>query len=91
MNLPYLSLIVFIPLVGALFIALFKRGSKGLALFFTLISLVLSAWLFMAFDRADASRIQFEEKTSWLPAISSDYHLGVDGLSLPLVLLTALL
>jgi len=51
---------------------------------------VLAIIIFSGYDRA-LGGIQFEEKASWIQAISANYHLGVDGLSLPLVLLTAFL
>jgi len=90
----YLSWIIFLPAVGALLIAfapgLSGRVIKWIAAVFTFVSLALSIYLFTIFDRA-AEVIQFEEKLSWIPAINAHYHLGVDGLSLPLVILMALL
>ena len=97
MGFNYLSLIVFLPLAGAAIIALVPRLSSRLmryiAAFFTLVPLVLSLTLFASFDRsaAMAGAIQFEESMSWIPAINANYHLGVDGLSLPLVVLTTLI
>jgi len=90
----YLSWIIFLPAIGAILIAftpgLSGRVIKWIAAVFTFVSLALSVYLFAIFDRA-ADVIQFEEKLSWIPAINAHYHLGVDGLSLPLVLLMALL
>ena len=90
----YLTTIVFLPLVGAILIAflpnLRDRCIKRLAAIFTFIPMALSIFLFCQFDRS-AGLIQFEEKLSWIPAINAYYHVGVDGLSLPLVLLMALL
>jgi len=90
----YLTTIVFLPLVGAILIAflpnLRDRCIKRLAAIFTFIPMALSIFLFCQFDRS-AGLIQFEEKISWIPAINAYYHVGVDGLSLPLVLLMALL
>ena len=97
MGFNYLSLIVFLPLAGAAIIALVPRLSSRLmryiAAIFTLVPLVLSLTLFASFDRstAMAGAIQFEESMSWIPAINASYHLGVDGLSLPLVALTTLI
>jgi NADH-quinone oxidoreductase subunit M len=88
-----LSALVFAPLLGAAVIGLWPRLSaravKLSALVFTLASLSLSILLFASFDRAGG--VQFEEMLRWIPAINANYHLGVDGLSLPLVVLTALL
>ncbi len=94
MGFNYLTTIVFLPLVGAILIAflpnLRDRCIKRLAAIFTFIPMALSIFLFCQFDRS-AGLIQFEEKISWIPAINAYYHVGVDGLSLPLVLLMALL
>ena len=89
----FLSLIIFAPLLGAIVIGLWPRlsakGTRITASIFTAIPLILSLILFIRFDRGGA--IQFEEFLSWIPAINANYHLGVDGLSLPLVVLTTLL
>jgi NADH-quinone oxidoreductase subunit M len=92
-----LSAIIFLPVIGAIIIALVPRLSekavKWLAAIFTFIPLALAVYLFCAFDRASGfmGSMQFEEKLSWIPAINSFYHVGVDGISLPLVLLMAIL
>jgi len=94
LNFSYLTAIIFLPLVGAIVIAflpgLCDRCIKRIAAVFTFIPLVLSVIIFCQFDRS-LGIIQFEEKLSWIPAINAHYHLGVDGISLPLVLLMALL
>jgi NADH-quinone oxidoreductase subunit M len=92
-----LSLIIFLPVIGAILIALFRRLSdrsiRLMAAVFTFITLVLAMYLFVAFDRSAGMNgiIQFEENFSWIPAINSFYHLGLDGISLPLFLLMAFL
>jgi len=90
----YLTTIIFLPALGAVIIAfipgLSGRVIKWLSVIFTLVPLALSVYLFAIFDRASGA-IQFEEKLSWIPAINAHYHLGVDGISLPLVILMALL
>ena len=90
----YLSTIVFLPVIGAIIIAFASGGRekliKYLAAIFTFVPMVLALVLFASFDRA-AGGFQFEENVSWIPAINAHYHLGVDGLSLPLVVLTAFL
>ncbi|MBA7506772.1 NAD(P)H-quinone oxidoreductase chain 4 1 [subsurface metagenome] len=97
MSFPYLTVIIFLPVVGAILIAflpgLSGRLIKRLAAIFTFVPLALSVLLFCNFDRSlgAAGVIQFEESVSWIPAINAFYHLGVDGLSLPLVLLMTLL
>jgi len=93
----YLTTIIFLPVVGAILIAfipgLSERKIKNLAAIFTFFPLALSIYAFAIFDRSlgAAGVIQFEEKLSWIPAINAYYHLGVDGLSLPLVILMSLL
>ncbi|MEX2161107.1 MAG: NADH-quinone oxidoreductase subunit M [Anaerolineales bacterium] len=90
-----LSLILFSPLVGGLIVLLVpgnKDLTRRLALFLSLIPLVfaLNAWLnFGAAPVVDGFR--FQEQVAWYPAINSSFHLGVDGISLSMVLLTTLL
>ena len=97
MSFNYLTWIIFLPVVGAILIAflpgLSSRTIKRLAAIFTFAALALSIVAFANFDKslAAAGLIQFEEKLSWIPAINAFYHLGVDGLSLPLVILMTFL
>ena len=97
MSFNYLSAIIFLPVAGAILIAfipgLSARLIKRIAAIFTFVPLALSIFLFCNFDRSlgAAGVIQFEEKLSWIPAINAHYHLGVDGLSLPLVILMTFL
>jgi len=94
LDFSYLSTIVFLPLAGAIIIAVFAgnrpRLIRYLASIFTVIPLVLAVILFCNFDKA-AGGFQFVEKVEWITALNAHYHLGVDGLSLPLVVLTAFL
>jgi NADH-quinone oxidoreductase subunit M len=93
----YLSLIVFLPVAGAIIIALVPglsaRLMRYIAAVFTFIPLAIAFGLFIAFDRSDAMAgvVQFEELATWIAPLNAHYHLGVDGLSMPLVLLTAML
>jgi NADH-quinone oxidoreductase subunit M len=93
----YLTTILFLPLVGAIIIAFISsehdRTIKWVAAIFTAIPLILALYLFITFDRSlsAAGIIQFEEKYLWIAPLNAHYHLGVDGLSMPLVLLTAFL
>ncbi|MBN2463214.1 MAG: NADH-quinone oxidoreductase subunit M [Dehalococcoidia bacterium] len=97
MSFPYLSAILFLPVVGLIIIALLpkpqQRTIKLIALIVTLASFALSIAVFCLFDRSAGfiGQIQFQEKLSWIPAINAFYHLGVDGLSLPLVILMTFL
>jgi NADH-quinone oxidoreductase subunit M len=93
----YLSVILFLPAVGAIVIALTRGNNdkliKRLAAVFTFVPLALSLYLFIAFDRSlsAAGVVQFEENYLWIAPLGAHYHLGVDGLSMPLVLLTTFL
>ncbi len=91
---PLLSLLLVVPLAGAALIAVAPSGAhrliKVLGLVFSTITFVLSVWLFAAFDAAEPG-MQFVERVSWIPALGISYHLGVDGISLLLVVLTAFL
>lgn len=90
---PILSVTTFLPLVGALIVYLSrgddeaaKRNSRWIALWTTLITFAVSVILVMRFDPANPD-FQFVEKVNWL-ATGITYHMGVDGISLPLVILT---
>lgn len=91
-----LTAIVFIPILGAIVVALLPAGRdrliKGASLVITAIPLILSIVLYAAFDRTN-SGVQFVDRVPWIRIgnFNVDYFLGVDGLSLPLVLLTTLL
>ncbi len=96
MGFNYLTTILFLPAVGSIVIALTSTKNdvliKRIAAVFTAIPLALAIYLFIAFDRSSAaSVIQFEEKYLWIAPLNAYYHLGVDGLSMPLVLLTTFL
>ncbi|MEO5365119.1 MAG: NADH-quinone oxidoreductase subunit M [Magnetococcus sp. WYHC-3] len=90
-----LSLVTFLPLLGALIILLFAGGTRGdasriLALGFSLATLFVSLLILGQFDTTTAE-FQFEEQVAWLPQYGIAYHMGVDGISFPFILLTALL
>jgi NADH-quinone oxidoreductase subunit M len=93
----FLTTILFLPAIGAIVIALMStkddRLIKRLAAIFTFIPLALAVYLFIAFDRSStaAGIFQFEEKYLWIAPLNAYYHLGVDGLSMPLLLLTTFL
>jgi len=89
-----LSLILFVPTLGALLLLLLPRRNASLLRWFSLaaslVPLGLAIWLWMQFV-PDQAGFQFEEQYTWYEAIGSSLHLGVDGLSLTMVLLTTLL
>jgi NADH-quinone oxidoreductase subunit M len=90
-NLPILSWIIFLPLVGIIPLLLIDSGRKSFlrwtALTFALLDFVLSLVLIANFDGTTA-KMQFTENVRWIVAIGSNYHVGVDGISILLVLLT---
>lgn len=90
---PILSVITFFPLIGIVLIAFTHRKDKYLqkwiAFWTTLINFFISLPLYFAFK--DISDFQFIEKIAWIPSFGIDYHLGVDGISVLLVLLTTFL
>jgi NADH-quinone oxidoreductase subunit M len=93
MQFPVLSVIVFTPLVAGLLILLLpaerKTEVRAAALAAATIALFLSIWVYFSYDVA-AGGYQFVEKIPWLPALGISYHVGVDGMNTPLVLLTGI-
>src|SRR6187455_2015827 len=95
MSWPILSVVTFLPLVGVLMILLLPGGGDGarnarwLALWTTLITFATSLVMLWHFD-PKLAEFQFVEKHAWLAA-GIGYHMGVDGISLPFVILTAAL
>jgi NADH-quinone oxidoreductase subunit M len=91
-----LQLVVWLPLVGAFVVAISGGGetrplrSWRIATAFALVVFLLAAWLMIGFDRSHADQYQFDVRVAWLP-FGSDYRIAVDGLSMPLVALNALL
>jgi NADH-quinone oxidoreductase subunit M len=100
----FLSLITFVPLLGAILILLVpnreKKVIKTIAFCATALPLAICIWMLTKFNMrvegvngvADFGRLfQFVERYNWIPAFNIQYYMGVDGLSFPLVLLTGLL
>ncbi|WP_295136850.1 NADH-quinone oxidoreductase subunit M [uncultured Reyranella sp.] len=94
---PILSLVTFLPLVGALFCLIVNgpkdavdRNCRSVALVTTLATFLISLLLWIRFDPTKAG-FQFEEKVAWVPALNIGYHAGIDGISLFFVLLSTLL
>jgi len=91
---PFLSATIFLPALTGLLVLFLPRGrdreARTVALFGSLAALIASLVLAARFDPA-ASGFQFVEEASWIPSLGISYKVGVDGISLYLVLLTALL
>lgn len=94
LNSHLLSLILLTPVAGALVLLLIPRDQVGAlrwtAFIASLVPLALSVVLWLNFQ-PDVAGYQFREDFLWFPLVGSEYRLGVDGVSLPMVLLTALL
>tara|TARA_B100000029_G_scaffold16281_1_gene16787 strand:- start:1375 stop:2877 length:1503 start_codon:yes stop_codon:yes gene_type:complete len=93
MNFPILSAIIFIPLIGALFIFVTKgnqkiveKNSKYVAIFSSLTNFLLSLFLWYSFDSSIAD-FQFVEKRQWIKGFIN-FQLGIDGISILFILLT---
>jgi len=93
MQIPWLTLVIFLPLVGALVIGFSPvRWARQLALAFALGTWVVSLLMALGFDAgAAAGTFQLKEAADWIPAFGIQYKLGTDGLSLALVILTTTL
>ncbi len=89
-----LTLMWLIPIVGSVLVLLVPknqtRSIKYLAAIVTGVTLLLAIWLFVDFDRSEPG-MQYVEKVAWIGAFNINYHLGIDGISIWMVLLTALL
>ena len=92
-SIPYLlSIITFLPLIGAILVALVGSdgAKKQIAFITTLVTFVVSLLLLVNWDNSQ-SGMQFLEDVAWLPELGMRYIMGVDGISLFLVLLTTFL
>jgi len=88
---PWLTLVIWLPIVGG--IAVIASGdksselSKWIALAVSVLTFVVSLPLWFDFDPVSAG-MQFVERVQWVPSLKIEYYLGVDGISMPLILLT---
>ncbi len=98
-ELPILSLVTFLPLVGALVILILARDedplvvanqARWMALWASFVTFLLSLFIWARFDNGTAD-FQFVEKLDWMPEFRIGYHMGVDGISMFFVLLSTLL
>ncbi|MDZ7289273.1 MAG: NADH-quinone oxidoreductase subunit M [candidate division KSB1 bacterium] len=91
-----LSWIIFLPIIGAVLVLLIPRSEKQaniirwISAVFTGLQVVLAIYIFIKFNR-DTSTMQFVEQVRWIPSYNIWYFVGIDGLSVSMVLLTALL
>ena len=86
---PLLSLLIGLPLLGG--VAVFMVGdarARPIALGVSVVTFVFSLGLYTGFEM-DTAAMQFVERVPWLPEFGVEYFLGIDGISLPLIILTA--
>ncbi len=93
-TLPLLTLLIFTPWAGAMLVFVLRRllspaAARGLAVVFSLSTLLLGLVAWSRFDPA-VTTMQFSENNAWIAVLNVRYHLGLDGLSLVLVLLTGI-
>ena len=91
-DLPLLSLVVWLPIIGGIFV-LFAgdkdpSGARKIALVFSILTFLLTIPLYTLFDSSSFA-MQFAEKHVWISEFNIHYHLGIDGISMPLILLTS--
>jgi len=91
-DLSLLSILIWLPIIGG--VAVLATGAdknpslaKLISLVFAIVTFLLSIPLYTSFDITTAN-MQFVEKASWISAFNIHYHLGIDGISMPLILLT---
>lgn len=94
LGIPILSILIFLPIAGAIIIALVNRQKEGLikylALAVTVLNFIISLPLFSHFDKT-TPKMQFVEISYWIPSWGVKYFLGVDGISVLFILLSTLL
>jgi NADH-quinone oxidoreductase subunit M len=90
---PIITALTALPVVGALLVLALGDRNKNLvrwtALAFSFVALALTLALWFHFDRASGS-LQFQERYNWIPTLDVQYHVGIDGLGLLMLLLSAI-
>ena len=91
-----LTLAVFLPLAGALVLMAWPKtagepGLKAVALATTIATAAVGVYLLVQFDYDQSEKLQFVVDKSWIEVINSRYHIGIDGISLPLLALSMLI
>jgi NADH-quinone oxidoreductase subunit M len=93
-TIPLLSIVIWLPIISGLAVLLIARGGanpgacRQLSLVVSVATFLLSIPLYTGFDSAQVG-MQFIEWLPWIPSFDINYHLGIDGISLPLILLTS--
>ena len=92
-DMPLLTFLIWLPVLGGILVLMTgddqnTARSRWVALAFALLNLALCVPLYLAFN-ADTAGMQFQETMQWIPFLHIQYALGVDGISMPLIILTA--
>lgn len=92
MALPILSILIFLPAIAAVIVPFLRNNStvRWFALVILILDFLITIWILFAFD-ASTSEMQFSESREWVPALGIGYRLGIDGVSVWFIFLTALL
>ena len=89
-----LSLLIWLPILGAIVVAFIPRDKEDIIRYtaagFTGVQFIIAILLWRKFEPGNGS-MQFMERLEWIPSLNISYILGVDGLSLPMVILAAML
>jgi len=93
LSLPLLSIVIWAPIIGGVLVLFASKEeqtglAKMLALAVAVITFLLTIPLYTGFDLT-TYQMQFSENVSWIPLFNINYHLGIDGISMPLILLTS--
>src|SRR5437879_13470258 len=90
-----LTIVAFWPLAGMILLMLFNKENKTLIRWWAnlvmITGFVISLPLWLWFDRDNADQMQFVQNIPWIQTLGANYHVGIDGISLLLVMLTTLL
>jgi len=88
-ELPILSFVIWLPIIGGLLVLASgeRVNPRPLALAVAMVTFLTSLLLYSGFDSSTAD-MQFGEKAAWVPVFKIFYHLGIDGISMPLIILT---
>ncbi len=91
-DLPLLSIVIWLPILGGLLVLAVSSGGNKLlvrqiSLAVSIVTFLMSILLYTGFD-VSTYEMQFVEKGAWIPTFNINYHLGVDGISMPLIILT---
>ncbi|MFL2553274.1 MAG: NuoM family protein, partial [Candidatus Rariloculaceae bacterium] len=94
-GLPLLSVLVWLPILGGVVVLVLGSNEqselgKKIALVVSVLAFALSVQLYLGFDISTA-QMQFVERLPWIGRFNAEYYLGIDGISLPLILLTTFL